>query len=61
MPDHITGERLTRLFRPRSVALVGAANMSTFSLLAYKNLVEFGFAERTYLVNLGGRMASSYR
>jgi hypothetical protein len=24
MPDHITGERLTSLFRPRSVALVGA-------------------------------------
>ena len=25
MPDQITGERLASLFRPRSVALVGAA------------------------------------
>jgi hypothetical protein len=61
MPFEVTADRLSTLFRPRGVALVGAANMSTFSLLAYKNLVEFGFAERTYLVNLGGRMASSYR
>jgi hypothetical protein len=26
MPDHITGERLTSLFRPRSVAVVGASD-----------------------------------
>ena len=50
----ITPERLSTLFRPRSVALVGAANKSMFSNLAYRNLVEFGFAEHTYLVNRRG-------
>jgi acetate---CoA ligase (ADP-forming) len=54
MPAEITAERLTSLFRPRSVALVGASDKSTFSLLAYHNLVQFGFAERTYLVNRRG-------
>lgn len=53
-PGQITGQRLTSLFRPRSVALVGASDKSTFSLLAYRNLVEFGFADRTYLVNRRG-------
>jgi acyl-CoA synthetase (NDP forming) len=53
-PGEITGERLTSLFRPRSVALVGASDKSTFSLLAYRNLVEFGFADRAYLVNRRG-------
>src|SRR5215472_6566493 len=53
-PGEITSERLTSLFRPRSVALVGASDKSTFSLLAYRNLVQFGFAERTYLVNRRG-------
>jgi len=47
-------DRLTSLFRPRSVALVGASNKSTFSVLAYRNLVEFGIGERTYLVNRRG-------
>ena len=54
MADQITGERLTSMFRPRSVALVGASDKSTFSLLAYRNLVEFGFGERTYLVTRRG-------
>jgi acetate---CoA ligase (ADP-forming) len=54
MPAEITAERLTSLFRPRSVALVGASDKSAFSLLAYHNLVQFGFAERTYLVNRRG-------
>ena len=53
-PGEITGQRLTSLFRPRSVALVGASDKSTFSLLAYRNLVEFGFADRAYLVNRRG-------
>jgi hypothetical protein len=35
MPHQITGERLTSMFRPRSVALVGASDKSTFSMLAY--------------------------
>lgn len=50
----ITPQRLESLFRPRSVALVGAANKSLFSQLAYGNLVEFGFADRTWLVNRRG-------
>jgi acyl-CoA synthetase (NDP forming) len=54
MPDHITGERLTSLFRPRSVALVGASDKSAFSQIAYHNLVRFGFAEHTYLVSRRG-------
>jgi acyl-CoA synthetase (NDP forming) len=54
MPSQITGERLTSLFRPRSVALVGASDKSAFSMLAYSNLVQFGFAERTYLVTRRG-------
>ncbi len=54
MPFQITGERLTSLFRPRSVALVGASDKSTFSMLAYRNLVEFGFGAHTYLVSRRG-------
>jgi acetate---CoA ligase (ADP-forming) len=50
MASLITAERLTSLLRPRSVALVGASDKSAFSLLAYRNLVEFGFAAHTYLV-----------
>jgi acyl-CoA synthetase (NDP forming) len=52
--SQITGERLSSLFRPRSVALVGASDKSSFSLLAYRNLVEFGLGDRTYLVNRRG-------
>src|SRR5580700_746385 len=51
---NITPDRLTSLFRPRRVALVGASDKSMFSLIAYRNLVEFGFADRTYLVNRRG-------
>jgi acetate---CoA ligase (ADP-forming) len=54
MPDQITGERLTSLFHPRSVVLVGASDKSTFSMLAHRNLVEFGFGAHTYLVNRRG-------
>jgi len=54
MSDVITPQRLASLFRPRSVALVGASNKSAFSHTAYRNLVEFGFAEKTYLVNRRG-------
>ncbi|MDT7775221.1 MAG: hypothetical protein QOC67_4145, partial [Pseudonocardiales bacterium] len=50
----IDPRRLDALFRPRSVAMVGAADKSMFSQLAYRNLVEFGFADRTYLVNRRG-------
>jgi acetate---CoA ligase (ADP-forming) len=54
MASQIAGERLTSLVRPRSVALVGASDKSTFSALAYRNLVEFGLESRTYLVNRRG-------
>lgn len=54
MADLITPERLSSLFRPRSVALVGASDKSTFSHIAYGNLVKFGFAGRTHLVNRRG-------
>jgi acyl-CoA synthetase (NDP forming) len=54
MSARITGDRLTTLFRPRSVALVGASDKSTFSVTAYSNLVKFGFADRTHLVNRRG-------
>ncbi|MFI7166302.1 acetate--CoA ligase family protein [Rhodococcus erythropolis] len=50
----ITPDRLSTLFRPRNVALVGASNKSSFSLSAYRNLVRYGFGDRTYLVNKRG-------
>ena len=56
MPSLITAERLTSLLRPRSVALVGASDKSAFSLLAYRNLVEFGFGAHTYLVSRRGEV-----
>lgn len=50
----ITSARLDTMFRPRSIALVGAADKSSFSQSAYRNLVAFGLAETTYLVNRRG-------
>ncbi|WP_425826844.1 acetate--CoA ligase family protein [Streptomyces fractus] len=50
----VTPERLRTLFRPRSVALVGASDKSSFSATAFRNLVEFGFGDRTHLVNRRG-------
>ena len=47
----VTPQRLGTLLRPRSVALVGAADKSGFSQMAYRNLVDFGLGEHTYLVN----------
>ncbi|MBP2367747.1 acetate--CoA ligase family protein [Pseudonocardia parietis] len=54
MAGPITPQRLASLFRPRSVALVGASDKSNFSAVTYRNLVEFGHADRTYLVNRRG-------
>ena len=54
MSTVITPGRLGSLLRPRSVALVGAADKSGFSLMAYRNLVEFGLGEHTHLVNRRG-------
>jgi len=50
----ITPERLDSMFRPRSVALIGAADKSMFSAGAYRNLVNFGMAGRVHLVNRRG-------
>jgi acyl-CoA synthetase (NDP forming) len=54
MPMVITPGRLDSMFRPKSVALVGAADKSMFSGNAYQNLVDFGLGGRTYLVNRRG-------
>src|SRR6516162_11918448 len=51
MTIQVTPQRLGTLLRPRSVALVGAADKSGFSQMAYRNLVDFGLGEHTYLVN----------
>jgi acyl-CoA synthetase (NDP forming) len=53
----ITADRLGALLRPRSVALVGAADKSGFSLMAYRNLVEAGLGEHTHLVTRRGAPA----
>jgi len=50
----ITDQQLGSLLRPRSVALVGAADKSGFSQMAYRNLMEFGLGEHTYLVTRRG-------
>jgi acyl-CoA synthetase (NDP forming) len=50
----ITAQRLGSLLRPRRVALVGAADKSGFSRMTYRNLVEFGLGEHTYLVTRRG-------
>ena len=54
MAAEITGERLTSLFRPGNVALVGASDKSTFSMNAYQNLARFGLGSRTWLVSRRG-------
>ena len=43
----VTAQRLGSLLRPRSVALVGAADKSGFSRVVYRNLVDFGLGEHT--------------
>ncbi|ANY24370.1 acetate--CoA ligase family protein [Gordonia terrae] len=50
----MTSESLSSMFRPSSVALVGASDKSTFSRYAYENLVDFGMSDRTYVVNRRG-------
>jgi acyl-CoA synthetase (NDP forming) len=47
----ITSSQLRAFFEPRSFALIGASDKSTFSRLIHENLVAAGHAERTYLVN----------
>lgn len=45
---------LDRLFRPRSIALVGATDKSIWSISAFDNLSRFGFDGRVHLVNPKG-------
>src|SRR5215467_4852412 len=54
MTIQVTPQRLGSLLRPRNVALVGAADKSGFSQVTYRNLVEFGLGEHTYLVTRHG-------
>jgi acyl-CoA synthetase (NDP forming) len=51
MVSHVTPARLSSLFKPRSVALVGASDKSMFSQLAFGNLMQFGFGKHTHIVN----------
>jgi acyl-CoA synthetase (NDP forming) len=43
--------RLRQVFAPRTFAVVGAGEKSTFARLLYANLVDAGLAERVHLVN----------
>jgi acyl-CoA synthetase (NDP forming) len=44
--------RLTPLFQPRSIALIGASDRNPFSHMAADNLDRFAFAGPTYMINL---------
>lgn len=48
---------LSRLFRPRSVVLVGATDRSTWSKMAFDNLALLGFEGKVHLVSRSGGMA----
>jgi acyl-CoA synthetase (NDP forming) len=49
--QHVSTEQLRRLFRPRSIALVGATDNSRWSLYTYENLKRYNFPGAIYLVN----------
>ncbi|MEY9212433.1 acetate--CoA ligase family protein [Thermobifida halotolerans] len=51
MRTTVTPQRLREFFQPRSFALVGASDKSTFSALLHRNLVAAGHESVTYLVN----------
>ncbi|HKY92522.1 MAG TPA: acetate--CoA ligase family protein, partial [Nevskiaceae bacterium] len=53
-PPAQAGSALDRLFRPRSIALVGATERSIWSMSAFDNLSRFGFPGRVHLVNPKG-------
>jgi len=50
----ISSDRLSALFRPRSIALVGASNKSPFSRGVFQNLTQSGFDGNLHLVNRRG-------
>ncbi|GCE27717.1 acetyl-CoA synthetase [Dictyobacter alpinus] len=47
----LAGEQLQRLFRPHSIALIGATDNSRWSIYTFDNLNTFGFPGPIYLVN----------
>ena len=47
---------LSRMFNPRSVALVGATDRSTWSKMAFDNLKLLGFEGKVHLVSRSGGM-----
>lgn len=47
----LTRASVETLLRPRSFALIGASDKSTFSTLLHRNLVAAGHDDRTYLIN----------
>lgn len=49
-----TRRSLERLFRPQSIALVGATDRSIWSVSAFDNLVRAGFSGKIHLVNPKG-------
>jgi len=50
----ISSDRLSALFRPRSIALVGVSNKSPFSRGVFQNLTQSGFDGNLHLVNRRG-------
>lgn len=54
----MTGQRnLTRLFQPRSIALIGASDRSAWSATAFDNLQKVGFDGPIHLINRRGGTA----
>ncbi len=51
--EHLSGA-LNTLFTPRSIALVGASERSTWSNTAHKNLIDFNYSGRILPVNRKG-------
>jgi acyl-CoA synthetase (NDP forming) len=50
----LSSDRLSALFRPRSIALVGASDKSPFSRGVFQNLTQSGFDGNLHLVNRRG-------
>lgn len=52
----LESDTLTRLFQPRSIALVGAKDRSIWSVAAFDNLKRFGFEGKIHLINPRGEI-----
>jgi acetate---CoA ligase (ADP-forming) len=55
--DPLTAHRLSLLFRPTSIALIGASDRNPFSLMAAANLERYAFAGPVHMVNPRGAPA----